>query len=282
MARTSTLADQRLKDIETLLLWEGKVGNTRLRELYDIGLGAASVLIKAYRESFPNCCKWNTVERVFEALPGAVHPILTKGDVAEYSELLQRMGNRNDGVNFDCRIDLTSVSAQVFATLHSACKHGASVEIVYTSMTNPEPHSRELFPQRMIQVGRRWHVRGLDLRSREFRDFALGRIKSANAGAAVWPSDAPVDAAWNTEVSFDVVPHPKLNLAQARVIRDEYMAGTAARSITCRASMAQYLLQDLRIATNVELELPPSFQLALASTKPIERWLFSSKKSTVV
>jgi hypothetical protein len=63
------------------------------------------------------------------------------------------------------------------------------------------------------------------------------------------------------------------------VIRDEYMAGAAARRITCRAAMVQYVIQDLRIAVDVESELPPSFQLALASIKPIEQWLFS--KATV-
>lgn len=277
MARTSTQANQRLRDIEILLLWEGQVGNARLRELYEIGLGAASVLIKAYRESFPACCKWNSIERVFEAVPGAVRPALSMGDVAEYAELLRRARHRDDSVSFDGRIDLTCVSAHVFSALHRACARGTSVEIVYASMTTPEPHSRELFPHKMIQAGRRWHVRGLDLKTLEYRDFALGRIKSATAGTSDWPTDAPSDTAWNTEVSFNAIPHPRLSAAQAKVIRDEYMAGAAARRITCRASMVQYVIQDLRIAVDVESELPPAFQLALASIKPIEQWLFSSK-----
>lgn len=279
MARTSAQADQRLRDIEILLLWEGRVGNARLRELYEVGLGAASVLIKAYREAFPDCCRWNTVERVFEAVPNAVHPVLTMGDVAEYAELLQRARHRDDSVNFDGRIDLTCVSAYIFSILHRACSQGTSVEIVYASMTTPDPHSREFFPHKMIQAGRRWHVRGLDLKTMEYRDFSLGRIMSATAGTCSWPTEAPSDTTWNTEVSLHVIPHPHLNTSQARVIRNEYMAGAAARNITCRAAMAQYVIQDLRIAIDVENEQPPAFQLALASTKPIEQWLFSSKST---
>ncbi|MCH8618146.1 WYL domain-containing protein [Undibacterium sp. TS12] len=277
MPRTSTQADQRLRDIEILLLWEGQVGNARLRELYEIGLGAASILIKAYRESFPDCCRWNTTERLFEAIPNTVRPILSTGNVADYAELLQRARQQGSGVIFDGRIDLTCVSAHIFSALHRACSRGTSVEIVYASMTTPEPHPRELFPHKMIQAGRRWHVRGLDLKSMEYRDFALGRIKSAKSGSSNRPADAPSDIAWDTEVSFEVIPHPQLSAAQAKVIRDEYMAGADNRFIRCRASMVQYVIQDLRLAVNIESELPPAFQLALVRTKPIEQWLFSSK-----
>lgn len=274
MARTSTQADQRLRDIEILLLWEGQVGNTRLRQLYEIGVGAASVLIKAYREAFPGWCEWNSIERVFEAVPGAIRPTLSAGAVTDYAELLQRCQDRGNDVTFDGHIDLTCVSAQIFSVLHRACARRLPVEIAYASMSTPEPHPRQIFPQKLVKAGRRWHVRAFDLKSMEYRDFALGRIASAKKGAATWPSEAPADDAWNTEVTFQVIPHPELTQAQATVIRVEYMGAAAARRISCRAAMVQYVIQELRIAVDLEAERPPAFQIALASAKPIERWLF--------
>ncbi|MFZ3001881.1 MAG: WYL domain-containing protein [Undibacterium umbellatum] len=274
MGRTSNLADQRLRDIEILLLWEGQVGNTRLRQLYGIKLGAASVLIKAYRDAFPDRCEWNTVERVFEAIPLTMRAELSTGGIADYDELLQRSHEPDDAITFDGHIDLTCVSAQIFSTLHRACARRLPVEIVYASMTNPDPHSREVFPYKLIQAGRRWHVRALDLKTMTHRDFSLGRITSARNGTASWPEAAPTDVAWNTEVTFQVIPHPQLTQAQAKIIRGEYMGSASARRVSCRAAMVQYVIQQLRIAIDLENEHPPAFQLALASVEPIEKWLF--------
>lgn len=276
LGRTSSLADQRLRDIEVLLLWEGQVGNSRLRELYDVGLGAASVLIKAYREAYPDCCQWNSVERVFEAVPGFVQAVLSEGVVTDYAELLQRSHGVEGAVTFDGHIDLTCANSEIFSLLHRACSRGLAVEIVHASMNSPEPRAREIFPQRLVQAGRRWHVRGLDLKLMEYRDFTLGRISAAKLGQATWPENAPLDHAWNSDVTFQIIPHPLLNQAQSRVIRAEYMGAAAARRITCRAAMVQYVIQDLRIAVDLEKELPPSFQLAIANIKPIEGWLFPS------
>lgn len=274
MARTTTLSDQRLRDIEILLLWEGQVGNARLREMYGIGLGAASILIKAYRETFAEACTWNSVERVFEAAPRGLSVVLSNGTPGDYAELLDRTGIPSSQVAYDTHMDLTTVSPHIFATLHRACARGQCVEIVYASMENPEPKLRRLFPRQMIQAGRRWHVRGLDMRSGQYRDFTIGRVKSVNLVDEPLPADAPVDLAWETQVQMQLIPHPSLTQAQHSVIRHEYMDGAAARVVTCRAAMLNYVIQELRIAVDVTKELPPSFQLALADNTMIRPWLF--------
>lgn len=274
MARTSTLADQRLHDIEVLLLWEGQVGNSRLRDMYGIGVGAASVLIKAYRDVFPTACTWNSVERVFEANPQVLSAVLSDGRPSDYSELLARTGALDKRVAYDAHIDLTAVSPQIFATLHRACARGQCVEIVHASMENPEPSPRRLFARQMIQAGRRWHVRGLDMRSGEYRDFTVGRVKSATLVDDPLPADLPLDQGWEAEVEFSMIPHPALSQVQAAVIRHEYMDGASVRVVSCRAAMVKYVIQELRVAVDVEKELPPSYQLALADEKGIRQWLF--------
>lgn len=276
MARTNNLADQRLRDIEVLLLWEGQVGNARLRDIYGIGLGAASILIKAYREAFPDACLWNSVERVFEAVPESLSARLSEGRVSDYAELLARTRSSNESVTYDAHVDLTSVTAGVFSNLHRACSRGLCVEITYASMTTPEPQTRLLFPKQMVQAGRRWHVRGFDLRTNQFRDFTLGRIISVADVNEPWPDNAPSDHAWETTVEFHLVPHPALSQAQAKVIRREYMNGAAARVVRCRGAMVSYVLQELRVAVNPLVETPPSFQLALVDDKPVRPWLFSN------
>lgn len=272
MGRTSNQADQRLKDIEVLLLWEGRVGNARLRELYDIGLGAASVLIKAYRAIYPRSCVWNTVERLYTAVPGLVKPELSLGTISDYLELLARSGSQDGTITYDGRVDLTNVAPAIFSTLHLACSRKQCVELVYASMSTPLAQARMFFPQRLVQAGRRWHVRGFDGRTMKHADFTLGRVISATVVLEEWTQEIPADIAWDTQVAFKIFPHPLLTAAQAAVIEREYMGSCASRQITCRAAMVPYVIQDLRISVK-HTDMPPDFQLA-ADPGPIEEFLF--------
>lgn len=274
MARSFNQFDQRLRDIELLLLWEGQVGNARLRDLYGIGLGAASILIKGFRAAFPGSCSWNSVERVFEINPGSLQATLSSGSVADYIELLDRSKTHDGAVTYDGHIDLTNVTPEIFATFHRGCVRGLGVEMTYASMSTPAPQTRLLYPKRLIQAGRRWHVRGFDMKTAAYRDFTLGRVISVKFAAAPWPAGTPGDLDWDTQVVFQIVPHPMLSPLQAKVIRREYMGTAAARRIACRGPMVQYVIHDLRIAVNTETEVPPAFQLSLASKEPVGRWLF--------
>jgi len=276
MARTNNLADQRLREIETLLLWEGEVGNSRLRDLYAIGIGAASILLRGYREQFPNYCNWNSIRRVFELDQEHARPTLTSGAIGDYSQLLDRGALVDDSVIHDAHIDLTAVNHQIFSTFHKACSRRLGVETLYASVTTPVPKSRLLFPHALVRAGRRWHIRAFDCQSQEFRDFTLGRVMAASLTGACPVVDANMDAAWHTDVSFQIVPHPKLDDFASEVIRREYMGTSKSRSVSCRAAMLNYVLQEMRAAIDVETELPPNYQLAILSLDQLRPWLYDA------
>lgn len=139
-------------------------------------------------------------------------------------------------------------------------------------MSTPLAQARRFFPQRLVQAGRRWHVRGFDERTMKHADFTLGRVSSATVVPDVWRRETPADIAWDTQVTFKISPHPLLTAAQATVIEREYMGSFASRQITCRAAMVPYVIQDLRISVK-HSDTPPDFQLA-ADRGPIEEFLF--------
>lgn len=278
MARTNNLTDQRLREIETLLLWEGEIGNSRLRDLYAIGIGAASILLRGYRELFPNYCRWNSVRRVFELDQKHARPTLTGGAIGDYSQLLDHSALVDGSVIHDAHVDLTAVNHQIFSTFHQACSRQLGVETLYASMTTPVPKSRRLFPHALVRAGRRWHIRAYDCQSQEFRDFTLGRVIAASLTEASPVVDAKLDAAWHTGVSFQIVPHPKLDAFASKVIRREYMGTSKSKNVSCRAAMLNYVLQEMRVAIDVETELPPNFQLALSSRDHLEPWLYNAAR----
>ena len=277
MPKTMVQAEQRFRDIEILLLWEGRVGNARLRSVYGIAIGAASLLLKSFRAAYPDHCTWNTVLRAYEAPDAGFAPVLSAGVVEEYAELLSRIPESPPAQILDVRLDMTLVAPAVFATLNMASADGTGVELTYASMTSPEEASRLFFPHTIVRVERRWHVRGFDVKSNEFRDFTLGRIVDVQALQAQAPASMLDDVAWQTEVELQLVPHPGLDAGRARVVQREHMRGGTSRRVVVRAALLQYVLQDLRVAIDVERERPPDYQLALgkANAKALERWLFN-------
>lgn len=274
MPKTQSLADERLRDIELLLLWEGAVGNARLRELFAVRIGQASLLLKRYRESYPRSCVWDSKLRVYVAVQRHLRAKLSRGTLEEYLALLSRSQAAEGDVLHALQQDLTDVSPAVFAVLHRAAKTATGARLTYRSMNNPEPHERTLFPHSIVRAGRRWHVRGYVVETHDFRDFALGRIVGAEAVSAAAPTSAASDIAWNTTVTVRVVPHPHLSESQRQVVSAEYMSGKPHVDLATRAATVNYLLQELRIALDSELEQPPEYQLCVDRPDEIGTWLF--------
>ena len=84
-------------------------------------------------------------------------------------------------------VDLTEVQPTVFAVLQSITDQDG-VAISYASMTNPGVRGRTVFPH-PSSIGRRWHVRAWCARRQDFRDFTLGRIRSALPVHGYYPQD---------------------------------------------------------------------------------------------
>ncbi|RNF58430.1 WYL domain-containing protein [Pseudomonas aeruginosa] len=122
----------------------------------------------------------------------------------------------------------------------------------------PEPHSREISPHSLVRAGRRWHVRAFCSTRQEFRDYALGRIENPKIADDASERSAIEDRAWNTLLDVRLIAHPALSNEQQRVVSLEYFANTSARVERCRAALVSYFVQDVRAATDVVRQSPPS------------------------
>lgn len=119
-----------------------------------------------------------------------------------------------------------------------------------------------------------FHARAWCTSRNDFRDFTLGRIKSAVAVPDKAKHTATDDTDWNRLVDVRVVPHHALKLEQQQVVRDECFAGMMATRSKVRACLVQYVIQDLRAATDPASQLPPKFQLEVANVPALKPYLF--------
>jgi len=272
MPRRSSAPKERFEAIEILLLWEGRVSRARLLNLFDIHGTLASRDIASYRLQYPEACEPEAASKSYLASWG-LKPELSQGVFDDYQRLIgtsRGLDGIAASVPFEhTQIDATAIRYTLFSQIHLAISLGHPLKIHYRSMSNPEGHERVVRPHALIQAGPRWHVRAYCAKSREFRDFNLGRISAAVAFEQADLLSGNHDVAWNETVSIRLIPHRGLSGAQAMMVRDEYMGGTAARVFTVRASMAKYLIQSFRAAVEPERETAPEHLLMVANPEDL-------------
>lgn len=284
--KTSDKPTPRLDTLHTLLRWEGRLNNARLRELTGISIVRASEWLKEFKDTCPTLVKWDArsrsllaTKRVFASKNGKPTPTGELNEsLAKYLGLVGLSQSPNkivtSSVLWSAFPDLSAPNPAVFSSLSESIRTRRSAIITYRSMGNPEPHLRTIDPHSLVRAGRRWHVRAYSHESQGFRDYALGRIVKVEVLDKNAEFFAEQDEDWNTLVPVRLIAHPRLSPEQQDIIRFEYFDGTSARVDTCRAALIGYFIHDIRAATDPEKQTPPDYQLAVSNIDEVGPWLF--------
>jgi len=263
MPRSSYQPIERLRAIELLLLWEGRVSRGRLLDFFTIAPSLASRTLADFRREYPDEMRFDTASRSYIAALG-FKPALTLGKFGEYVRLLGSAGDLEAKANVPVdavRAETPDVKPWTFSALHAAVRDQRVVAIRYRSLRDPEPHTRTLRPHAFGQAGPRWHLRAYCAETSDFRDFNLAWIQSAKPSGAEGLPAADADTDWNTRVELILVPHEGLTPTQARLVRDEYCAGTTALVLTVRVAMLRYVIHAYRAALDPDREPAPDHLL---------------------
>lgn len=278
--------EQRLALLASILLWEGRLNNARLRELFELSSVRASEWIREFREKHPSWTNWNSKTRSYHASleayrGGSRADIRKQSDAASLSQYLALVGvphaisEASPGRTIWAAFPELSVpSPRIFALLSEAIRVRRTLQITYRSMREPTPHQRVISPHSLIRAGRRWHARAFCSTNQDFRDYALGRIENAKLLDSPSERLGHDDEAWTAKVRVRLIAHPDLTPDQESLIRFEYFNNTAARVDTCRGALIGYFIQDVRAATNTKTQQPPDYQLAVANIEEVRPWLF--------
>lgn len=268
MGNKTNLRDQRLRALATILTWEGELSNKRIRELFGLQNVQASRLIAEFRATFSELINDDESRRVMVLNVDHVRKSL----IEDYVSILHDVEGDSVFIE-DIRADLAPISPPIFSVIRNACLNKSGANIKYASMTHPEGTERIIFPHTIVRAGRRWHVRAWCGLRNEYRDFAFGRIRQADFSNTKLDK-MESDSQWKTIINLRLAAHSGLNDNQARVVRDEYFEGNSEKVIQTRACLASYLLQELRVAIDVDKQLPPEFQLEVANLKDVKKYLW--------
>lgn len=289
MVKTDHAQRPSLTLLESILLWEGRLNNARLRELFEIKGVRASEMIREFRKHHPGWTAWNSITKSFHATDEAYRagPTIDEGKIsvgASHAQYLALVGLPHTSLDPTQRRgawaafpDIYVPAPRIYSTLAEAIRVRRSVQITYMSMGEPTPYQRVISPHSLIQAGRRWHTRAFSAERKQFRDYALGRIVSAKLLDAPSEKHEGDDEAWMASVQVRLIAHPALTEEQEAVIRFEYFNNTSARVDTCRGALVHYYIQDVRAATDLTIQKPPDYQLAVSNIDEVRPWLFLGK-----
>lgn len=137
----------------------------------------------------------------------------------------------------------TSLDLEMLSVLTRAIHKKTAVEISYRALSSGLT-TREIVPFAFADNGQRWHVRGYDRRSGDFRDFVLTRIADARliSGAVREHETADQDIQWSRIAEIELVPHPA-NVQHPDAIEAEYGMENGVLRMRVRAAMAGYLMR---------------------------------------
>lgn len=270
---------QREAFLSCLAIWEGRLTNRRLRELFDISSVRASEWIREFRDRHPGWLDIETKTKSFIAtLVAYRESSAPTASLAQYLSLIGLPNAPSATAAPQCVWaafpDLSPPDPRIYSAISIAIRDRTEATITYRSMREPRPHQRTISPHNLVRAGRRWHVRAYCVETGDFRDYSLRRIQE------VIPRESPAlkcdadDTAWSTAVEVRLVAHPALSDEQQDLIRFEYFDKTAARVYTCRGALVGYFIQDVRAALDPTKQQPPDYQLAVENVDELRPWVF--------
>lgn len=237
----------RLAFVELRLRFIGEIRRQDLVARFGIQAAAATRDLGQYKELGPRNMDYDTKGKVY--VRGEwFRPVFDFPAERVLTWLSQGFGDGEPSrlrslVTCDGSALSTNLDLEMLSVLTRAIHKKTAVEISYHALSSGLT-TREIVPFAFADNGQRWHVRGYDRRSGEFRDFVLGRLDQARivTGNVADHERPDQDIQWNRITELELVPHPA-NVQHPDTIEAEYGMENGVLRMRVRAAMAGYLMR---------------------------------------
>ncbi|WP_417438945.1 WYL domain-containing protein [Idiomarina sp.] len=262
---------ERLTYIDFCLQFFGSIARNDLIQRFQMGLASCSRDFATYKELAPdNLVLKHETKRYYRT--EAFQPLFEHdGERAlsyfsKHAALELPLG-RSSVV---AAVDLINAAPAIIAALTRAITASQAVSIEYASLSSGLSQ-REIVPHAFLNSGHRWHVRAFDRKSKQFRDFVCTRITSIQVATSE-PKEhekAQNDLEWNTNVTLNLVPHPKHQHPKA--IELDYQMQNQQLELTLRVAEAKYLLRFWNVDVTADFTLSPDrYHLWLKNSEELQ------------
>ncbi|EHZ7342998.1 TPA: helix-turn-helix transcriptional regulator [Vibrio vulnificus] len=273
----------RYRMIEVIALWEGRLTTNHLIKSFGIGRQQASKDINSYlSEVAPGNLVYDKQLKGYKP-SDSFAPELTSGHADEYLHILAR--SEDMAVTFN-ELDMgfenvsmvrpvtRNISPQVLRPLVQAIREKKRVDISYTSLKDGIEVERIISPHTLVCTPLRWHVRAYCEHANDYRDFVLSRIRGIPCLEAKRVKGREHDELWNTPLTVDLKPDPRLTEAQANVLAHDYGMEEGSLTIPTNAALVRYVLDAYNIDINVLDSNPKGQQIIVGNFEELKQYLY--------
>ncbi|MGF6644267.1 helix-turn-helix transcriptional regulator [Paraburkholderia sp. GAS82] len=245
----------RLRAIELIAFWEGRLVTTQLMEWFGITRQQASSDINRYKTEFnEGALTHSSALKGYVPAPG-FRPVFTVGHVNEYLEMLASQGSQPMAqvlefhpVVATVQLPDRAVQPEVVREVVKACRAGSSLKILYSSMSTPALHERVISPHNLVYTGFRWYVRAWCHKRQSYRDFLLSRIARPPKPCDDNAPSADNDSLWHEQITLTLIPNLLINDAQKGLVERDFAMSEGRLQLTVRKALAHYTLQRYQAA----------------------------------
>ena len=249
----------RLRAIELLAYWEGRLVTNKLKAWFGVSRQQASADIKRYMANHnPDSLVHDPSVKAYVTKPG-FRPVLTKGHINEYLDMVSGLVSDSMAIILEADRNLASVQLpdrtvrpEVVREILKACRSTSTVKILYASMANPVWTERVISPHSIVYSGFRWHTRAYCHKNHEFRDFLLSRIDRTPQPVSE-PAPTPAeDEQWQESITLTLIPNSRLTETQKALVEKDYGMPDGRLQLSVRKALAHYTLQRYQAAISPE------------------------------
>ena len=261
----------RMRAIELLAYWEGRLVTTRLMNWFGLSRQQASADIKRYNTLYNLDSLFHDPSVKGYVPKASFQPVLTTAHINEYLNMLSGLVSESHALIATPESNLSavqlpdrSVRPEVIREVLRACRTGSCLKIIYASMHQPQWHERMISPHTLVYTGFRWHVRAYCHQSKQFKDFLLSRIDRTPVVVVMDTVDPAQDQQWQEEIMLTLTPNSKLNPSQQALVEKDFGMPDGRLQISVKKALAHYTLQRYQAAiTLAEAEDALKYPLVL-------------------
>ncbi|MEB5477556.1 helix-turn-helix transcriptional regulator [Acinetobacter pollinis] len=249
----------RMRAIELLAYWEGRLVTNRLMNWFGLSRQQASADIKRYNTLY-NPYSLIHDPSVKGYVPKAFfQPVLTTAHINEYLNMISGLVSESHVLITTPEPNISaiqlpdrSVRPEVVREILRACRTQSALKIIYASMQHPQWHERTISPHTIVYSGFRWYVRAYCHKSKIFKDFLLSRIGRTPITTQVNQINSIHDLEWKEEIELTLIPNPNLSEPQKLLVEKDFGIPDGRLQIFVKKALANYTLQRYQVATTLE------------------------------
>lgn len=264
--------------IEMLAQWEGLVNSTDLAQQFSLSSAQAKRTLTEYNNAFPENLVYSESERKFcvSANFSAAASASFNYFIWLANQVLTADAHATTANIAVVNADNRHISPAIMRPLMQAIRNNHRIEIDYVSLTNPISKGRVIQPHALVKTAQRWHVRAFDEYRNTFRDYVISRFRGIPELSGPATHRQSDDKAWTTIVTLEFAPDSRLTNDQKRIVEADYGMQHGKLTLSCRAALIQYLLDEMQVKTKFHDANPAAQQLVLINYATVKHWLFDS------